>query len=292
MLMRVIDELKPELMASLHNAGFGGVYYYLSRGAEPLYQTLHELPEWEGLPLSLGEAEVPYAEPLAPAIYPMISIKEGYDYIEKNGGDPLRNPSGTSSADYAAPYGTFSVVTEVAYFDDPRCNDQTPTETLRRDSFLQSLELKREGGETLGGYFKAVEKQLKGQSPFQVSVEWWASLSENREAELNWAKTDPSMERPATVAELFSNHEQTQFYRLLGLGMYLRMLEGEIAIGNGTPTIRQCLADAAKTFDEWCGKLESTLDMRAVPIRKLVAVQLGAILACGDYLARERKGSQ
>lgn len=56
MLMRVIDELKPELMASLHNAGFGGVYYYISHPAEPMYETLHRIPEWEGLPLQLGEA--------------------------------------------------------------------------------------------------------------------------------------------------------------------------------------------------------------------------------------------
>src|SRR5262245_11417764 len=48
-LMRIIDELRPELMYSLHNAEHGGVYYYVSRDAPELYPTLQALPAWEGL---------------------------------------------------------------------------------------------------------------------------------------------------------------------------------------------------------------------------------------------------
>src|SRR5215218_7315579 len=119
MLMRVIDELKPELMASLHNAGFSGVYYYVSEGDQALFDLFHQIPAWEDLPLELGEAEVPWAEPLAPAVFPMLESSAAYDHIEANGGDPTADFAGTSSFEYARPYGTFSIVTEVAYFDDP-----------------------------------------------------------------------------------------------------------------------------------------------------------------------------
>jgi hypothetical protein len=91
------------------------------------------------------------------------------------------------------------------------------------------------------------------------------------------------------VAEHFSSIEQTQVYRFLGMGMLLRMLEGEIAIGNGTPTIRRQLIESTKVFEEWADRLESSLDMRVVPIRKLVAVQLGAVLAAAAYLAGQRE---
>jgi hypothetical protein len=289
MLMRVIDELKPELMASLHNAGFGGVYYYLSRPAEPLYDTLHALPGWEELPLQLGEAEVPYARPFAPAIFPTIRVAAGYDYMEENGVDPTASSlAGASSFEYSEPHGTFSIITEVAYYDDPRVNDQTPSGVRRRDAILQGLDLADEGGHALRAQFDAVAKDLKGRSPFQHSVEWWASLGKGREAERNWATSSPETERPATVAELFSSIEQTQFYRLLGLGMLLRMLEGEIAIGNGTPAIRAQLAESTRVFEEWADRLEHSLRMRVVPIRKLVAVQLGAVLAAADYLVGQR----
>jgi hypothetical protein len=291
MLMRVIDELKPELMASLHNAGFGGVYYYITREAEPLYETFHAIPTWENLPLRLGEAEAPWAIPYAPAIFPMLGTAAGYDYMEENGGDPLANASGTSSFEYSLKHGTFSIVTEVAYFDDPRVNDESPSTTLRRDAILHGVDVSEEGGIVLRKHFDAVAKQLKGNSPFQVSVDWWATLSARNEAVRNWANTDPGMGRFASVAEVFSSNQERQFYRLLGLGMLLRMLEGEIAIGNGTPLIRRHLAEATTTFDEWTKKLDDALEMRVVPIRKLVAVQLGAILACGDYLAGQRKRS-
>jgi hypothetical protein len=290
MLMRVIDELKPELMASLHNAGFGGVYYYISRPAEPLYDVLHAIPSWENLPLQLGEAEVPYAQPLAPAIFPAIRVSAGYDYLEQNGVDPTTSAfAGGSSFEYSEPYNTFSIITEVAYYDDPRVNDQTPSSVQRRDAILQGLDLADEGGKVLRAHFDAVAKDLKGNSPFQRSVDWWAGLGKSREAERNWAKESPETERPATVAELFSSIEQTQFYRLLGLGMLLRMLEGEIAIGNGTPAIRKQLVESTRVFEEWADRLENSLEMRVVPIRKLVSVQLGAVLAAADYLVGQRK---
>ena len=90
MLMRVIDELKPELMASLHNAGFSGVYYYVSDGDQALFDLFHQIPAWEDLPLQLGEAEVPWAQPLAPAVFPMLETSAAYDHIEANGGEPRR----------------------------------------------------------------------------------------------------------------------------------------------------------------------------------------------------------
>jgi hypothetical protein len=65
------------------------------------------------------------------------------------------------------------------------------------------------------------------------------------------------------------------------------MLEGEVGIGNGTPAIRRELVAARDTFERWGAQLESELDFRTVPIRKLVGVQFGAVLAAADYLARQ-----
>jgi hypothetical protein len=79
-----------------------------------------------------------------------------------------------------------------------------------------------------------------------------------------------------------------QFFRLCWQGLIVRMLEAEIAIGNGTPAIRKTLDEATETFERWGAQLESELNFRTVPIRKLVAVQLGAILAAAGYLAGKR----
>ena len=123
--MRVIDEVKPTLLYSLHNAGFGGVYYYVSDKCEPLYDLFHEIPSWYDLALDLGEPEVPSVEAFSPAIYGVISTAEIYDYLEQNGvPDPAEAlQSGTSSADYASQYGSFYLVVELPYYDEPRVND-------------------------------------------------------------------------------------------------------------------------------------------------------------------------
>jgi hypothetical protein len=45
-LMRVMDDLKPALVVSLHNAGFGGACYYLSRPLPSVYPTFHQESEF------------------------------------------------------------------------------------------------------------------------------------------------------------------------------------------------------------------------------------------------------
>jgi len=288
MLMRVIDRLQPVLMGSLHNAGFGGVYYYLSRDEAALYLTFHDLPEWEGLPLRLGEPEVPYAVQYAPAIFGMISTADTYDYLEANGADMAEFSHGGSSAEYAAKHGTLTLVVEMAYYDDDRVNDQTATDMNRRAAILAGLDLADDAYAVTNGHFEAVKDELQTHSAFERAIGWFMkSQRESKDAERHWAETDPATDRPATVAELFSSNQEIRFYRLLTLGMLLRMLEGEVAIGNGTPTIRRHLKEAASTFEQWAGDLEADLNMRVVPIRKLVAVQLGAVLATAEHLANE-----
>ncbi|MDQ3657557.1 MAG: peptidase [Chloroflexota bacterium] len=288
MLMRVIDRLKPTLMGSLHNAGFGGVYYYLSRDEPALYPTFYELPKWEKLPLRLGEPEVPYAVQYAPAIFKMTSAAEAYDYMEANGADMSEYSHGGSSAEYADAHGTLTLVVEMAYYDDDRVNDQTVTDTNRRAAILAGLDLSDESYAFMDAHFAAVREDLRTGSAFETAVGWFMkAVRESRDAQRHWAETDPATDRPATVAELFSSNQEIRFYRLLTMGMLVRMLEGEVAVGNGTPKIRMRLKEATTTFETWASDLEADLNMRVVPIRKLVAVQLGAVLAAADHLARE-----
>ncbi len=225
-LMRVMDDLEPALVVSLHNAGFGGVYYYLSRPLPGVYPTFHELPGWEELPLSLGEPEVPFAEKYAPAISKLSTTEDGYDYLEQNGGDVSNSEHGGSSAGYSAKYGTVTLITEMAYFDDPRVNDQTVTAIRRRDAILGGLETGKEVNEFVTRQLKAVTPDLKASSPFRTAVTSFNDYGKKQyAAQRQWAETDPGTDRPATVAELFSNNQESEFYSLLQLGMLVRLLE-------------------------------------------------------------------
>lgn len=286
-LMRVIDETKPTLLYSLHNAGFGGVYYYVSDQCDPLYDLFHDIPSWFNLALDLGEPEVPYVELLAPAIYGIISTRESYDYLEQNG---VPNPaevlqSGTSSADYASQYGSFYLVVELPYYDEARVNDQSPTDMLRRDAILQGLDKADAFDDWINARLDAVRPELQIESPFHRAVNaFLGSGKAHREAGRQWAMTAEETNRPATQAEVFSNLLGMPFYKLLILGMFARMMGAEIDAGNESVAIRAARDEAIAYLTEQGTKLESQLEYRVLPIRSLVGVQVCAGLATAAYL--------
>lgn len=292
-LMAVIDEVKPDLLFSLHNSGFGGVYYYVSHPCEPLYKLFHELPEWFGLALDLGEPEVSNAVTFAPAIYQMISSKDTYDHLEQNGvPDPAAViKSGGSSAEYAGRHGSFFLVVEMPYFDDPRVNDQSLTDVLRRDAILQSLDAQDAFDGWINDQMAKVEPDLRQETLITRAVKAFLGTGPAyREAERQWASTSEETNRPASQAEYFSSLLGTKFYRMLLLGMFARMMEAEIAAGNASAAIREAAAQARARLDEGGAELETQLNYRVIPIRSLVGVQMCAGLATAEYLRDHPRG--
>lgn len=290
-LMAVIDELKPTLIYSLHNAGFGGVYYYVSGGSDALFSQFQEIPEWFNLTLDLGEPEVSYAETLAPAVFKWLSISKAYDYLAENGvEDPATIiDAGASSAEYAAKYGSYMLVVELPYYDEPRVNDQSKTDTLRRDAILQGLDLQEESDDWIHTQMEAVKDFLTLETPISRAVTSFVRMGKShRQAERQWAQTDEATNRPATQAEVFSNLLVPRFYSLLTVGMFARVLDGEVAAGNTNPAVVTARDAARARLDEQGASLESALNYRALPIRSLVGVQVVAGLATAAYLKSEK----
>jgi hypothetical protein len=290
-LMRVIDEIKPDFLYSLHNAGFGGVYYYTSDRCEPLYETFSNIPTWFDLALDLGEPEVPFAETFAPAIYRIIATSDFYNYLEQNGvPDPAAAiDSGTSSADYASKYGSFFLVVEMPYFDDPRVNDQSLSEMRRRDAIVQGLDLQDEFDDWTTEHMELVRADLRLETPVTRAVNAFLKMGKSvRSAERQWAQTAEDTDRPATQAEVFSNVLSKPFYRLLMHGMFTRMLGDEIAAGNTSAAIAASHQAAVARLESFGGNLEAKLNYRALPIRSLVGVQTCAGLATAIYIASKK----
>ena len=286
-LMKVIDELKPRFMFSLHNAGFGGVYYYVSRACAPLYQPFSEIPEWFGLALDLGEPEVSNAVTLAPAIYQTLSLEDDYDHIEKMGvADPSTMiTSGASSEGYARHYGTFSLIVEMPYYDEPRVTDLSPTEVMRRDAILKGLDQADAFAGWMTSRLEKVEPYLTLKTAVRSATENFLRLSVGwRETERKWAQSTDDTLRMATQAELFSNLQGRSFYQLLLLGMFARTVADEVAADNPEPLVAELAAEAKAYLEQEGAALESQLNYRALPIQGLVGVQVCAGLATAEYL--------
>lgn len=289
-LMRVIDETKPRLLYSLHNAGFGGVYYYVSDECPPLYDAFHQIPEWFGLALDLGEPELSFAEPYAPAIYRMLTSNDMYDHLERHGVAEPGEVIGfkASSAQYAERHGSFFLIVEMPYFDEPRVNDQSLTDTIRRDAILGAMDIAIEHDDWIRGLHASIESDLRLDSPVRRALEDFLAMSAGfREADREWVLAAEETNRPATQAELFSNMHASRFYKMLNTGLLARMLRDEMAAGNSQPAILSASEAADKRLETDGDALEGALDYRAIPIRSLVGVQCCAGLATAAYLKND-----
>ncbi len=279
-LMKLMEEVRPDFIFSLHNSGFGGVYAYLTHDIPEYYPDFYRVVESQDLPLHLGEAEVPYAVTYSKAIFAELGIEKAYDFLEENGvPDPATViKSGGSSTSYANRFGDpLCIVCEMPYFYNPAIHNTSPSDMLRRDAVLEGLQKSKADGEFFRQQYDRVKDFLTIQSPFRDTME--DRISSNDEylaSQENWARNDPVLNVPATVAEKFDNLLVRRFYNLLSIGMFVRMIQAEMDASGQKSALVDALQATQKWFDEESSALEKELAYDVVPIQKLVRVQLGA----------------
>lgn len=287
-VMRLVDEHRPALLCSLHNSELGGAYYYLSRPEPALHPVLQEIPERLGLSLDRGEPEAPWLSRFADGIFEMLDIKRMYDYQEARGELRADAIGGNSSAPYAKRHGTLTLLSEVPYWTDDRAGDDARSGLSYADALrAQALELAEMGG-LMVGVLDAVRNDVKSDSPYLRASRYFApGLVESGET-IQRRADEAESERPATVAEVASLNDLVHSFRLRFPGMLLRALDGELAIGNVTPTIRRERARLAERFEVYLAEAVADSSAEALPIRSLVATQYGALTATANHLHRQR----
>ncbi len=297
-LMNIIDEYKPDFIYSLHNAGFGGVYYYISEEAPLLYPIYQLYPRSLNIPLSLGEPEAPWMIKFTEAIFKMPSVTDYYEFIEKQGLDPVEViKHGGSSYDYAKNLNPrlIELVTEVPYLYDPRIEDlrENDENILRRDAVLEALDWREKIFNFIKEIYGKTKKIIGEKDPCSESGRLMESLEyfietapRSIEAQRRWAETDPSLERRATVAELFDNRYVAKFYTTLSLGMLLRLLNSE---SKNSGELKSLLEEVENRFNELIKLLEENKMYRVIEIWKLVKIQLAAGLYTTLYTQLTRR---
>lgn len=277
-LMNIIEEAKPVFIYSLHNAGFGGVYNYISEDAPLLYPILEKAYKDLNLPAALGEPEMPYAVKLADAVYIMPTIEDSYDHMEKHGqGDPAEVINcGTSSIGYAKRFSdkVFELVCEVPYYYDPRVEDMSETEHNRRDLVLKGIDRNKKLYDEIESIYLKHKENMTVNSPVRQALEYFTeTYKKHLPTSINWAKNAPELERNATMAEFFDNGPVAESYNLLMWGMLRRiMLENFEATKNDEFKI-----EAEKIYDlmvKHSLETDKKMEFHVIPIKKLVQVQL------------------
>jgi hypothetical protein len=279
-LINVITALRPKFTYSLHNAGLGGGYYYLSPHRPAIDDALRDLMTTRGIPLALGEPEMPWGVELSPAIYQSPALPEHYDFLEKYGADPVsKMQGGEGSYGFAKTIcDSAHLICELPYFYDRRIEDASLTTTSRKNAILQGIESTADMQRTLSELYEKHGSKMTIPSRFRRAAENLNKLIvDGTESKRDWANSEKSLDVPATGAQLFDSLTVGRFYNLLIVGMAVRGLRLEMS-QNPNSELADVLADLETRFAKWAEELEKELDYRVIPIKTLVEIQLGAAL--------------
>ncbi|RWZ51552.1 peptidase M14 [Labedella phragmitis] len=284
-VMRLMVETSPALLVGLHNAELGGVYYYVSRELAGAVDALHAIPDALGLPLDAGEPESADLTAIAPAVFRAPLATEHYDHLESLGVDPTVEVGGGGSADYAAQFGTLTLIAELPYWTHPDALDTDPSETSYDDVLRAKAAGLRELGAVLERALADAAPHLSIESPFlRASRAFVPMMTVAGDAEAARAEV-PESRRPATVAEVFTNADLVRCFRLRFGGMLVRAFEAEVVAGIAHVEVRRAHAALRATYDEWIAESDAVEGIAVLPVERLVGVQYASTLAMAGLLA-------
>lgn len=286
-LMKIIDETKPEFIYSLHNAGFGGTYWYVSKQFPKIWDRFYKVSENQSVPLHLGEPEVNYIPEFAPAIYKMFGTKEIYDYYETYADVAPEQllDTGTSAHGYAEAQGIDAtvLVTELPYFYEPSIEDNSLLDITRATSFLEGLDFSVENARELETFYNQLPKECD--NPFlrmtSVSIKHTKSQYDLTK---NFVLNNEEYQQLCKVSEDFDNSKVKRFYSLLSWGTLLRGIETELPNYPELETVRAAVEDV---FNQRAKACEELLDYKFIPIKKLIRIQLECGLLVLDQLEQK-----
>jgi hypothetical protein len=284
-LMALFDRVQPDVFVGLHNAEFGGVYFYLNQDDTVLARELRDLPAAFGLPLDVGEPEMDGLIRLDDAVFRAPLARERYDHREALGLPPETRSGGAGTADYLERYGTTTMIAELPYWTHPDASDTTPTSRPYRDVIAEKADALDALHVLLQRELDRARPALTIDSPFRRASEAFVpGMGEAAKAERARLR-DPALSRPATVAEVFGNREVARTFRLRFGGILRRALAAEVDAGVAREAVRSASAEIDAAFARWLAD-ETDTDLVPAPVSALVGVQLAAVLAT----VRRRRG--
>ena len=288
-LMKLLEDTKPCFLYSLHNAGFCGVYFYVSEDIKTMCDEFQELVKNDDLPLHEGEPEMEFGQKLYPGIYKQLTVRAGYDFYEKQGVD-ISNfiKIGAGSYDYlqeVAGKDNFCLICEMPYVYDKDLENTNPSEYIRRDIVLDSVKKRKE-------IFNFMRKIFRNVDPYcDKSTRLYSTVRTNMDTykqilnvSAGFAKSSPMFDRKATIAEAFDSKYASLFGALTTFSQLGRLCKEAYELNPDKVELQQMQTDVEEYIEQQMNKLISEINLEVVPIMKLVRIQVGSAFIALKHL--------
>lgn len=282
-LKKLIDKIKPDLIYPLHNSGFSGAYFFVSKNfGKKFLDSLINLTKKLNIPLHLGEPEISFMKEYKKPIYHMFGFVDYYNYMKNHGQDPNKVlKCGTSTVDYAQKINsnTFGLITEIPYLFNDKIFNKTKIDKTRRECNLIKLENAKRTNEFIENKFKNYHDTCNKKSPFYLNTKWIIKkirlLIKTEEKEISY----PKYKRKATIAEEFDCTVGNNFNDCTKLGQFFRLAK-ESNLNNLQQEILNKIKNKSKYIDKEC---------KTLPVTNLVKLQIGALFISIKYLNNKKK---
>ncbi len=291
-LMKYMEELKPELLVSLHNSAYGGAYWYLTKGDPVLCEALENAAKRQNVPLHLGEPEAEYMKNYSDAVFPMMSIKEFVANMQpaEEATEKAEQFCGGCSGDYIETIcDCQTVIAELPYFYDPRIEDKSPSDMTHGEAMRENARLKRTSYVKLLETWNMVSHLFTEDNPFHEFVKTCIDAFDI-EAESKYLNPENQEgQEKATVSQVFDNIYGARIFEIVNFGLSARACEYELKkLGpndkHKAEILTQCRKEFLDNAERLCAWVEENAATDVIPIRKLVSVQLESALLTAKYV--------
>lgn len=283
-VMKLMEQLQPDFVYSLHNSSFGGVYWYVSHNRDDILSKLPKAAERVNLPLNLGEPECPFSKTFAPAIYEFLRSTQYYDYYEQTlDGNPAEYMAGGgSSLDYMQSVNpdAFVMMCEEPYFYCPDSSDLSLCKDVtRRESILEGMEKRKVIVAETIRHYEVLKQYADLNTMYMRALAMYADAGEDEEkAQIALMNEHPEeFDVPATIASRFDGQIASPWYPLLAFGMLMGAAKETletITEEAARQTLQNLIRECQCFIEKQCEQIQSVVPCQPIAIRKLVSVQM------------------
>jgi len=271
-LTGLLERLRPDFVYPLHNSGFGGAYFFISKPLNFSHvNEIIELAKNLGLPLHLGAPEEDFLKEFVKPIYGTFGYADYADHYKKQGinfSEILNH--GDSGMKFAESLGAFTIVTEIPYFFDKRIVNMNLSNRTKRECMVESINRSEESYEFIKKMFFLVKDSLDNSSPFYEVLKRYIDVTPGRLKVRSEVVKNEKYDSNASIAEEYDEWLSSHFSKGLMLGQFLRIAPKTIC-----PILEKELADTFQTVKT---------SFETIPIQKLVQLQIGVMLITINYL--------
>lgn len=300
-LRDILDRCRPDFFFSLHNASFGGAFYFLSRDmGGKYYGDIHRLLERHRFPIEKRPIWQEMCAPFAAGIAEMWTVGKFYDYLERTVPAPEKSVRfGAGSWDHLAHINPRALifVSEMGYLRHPDGDSERDTGQNRRQFMLRLDADARFLTSVLMDEWEKVRNDVDTSSPFHRALigsrllptkeelcEGRANVSRYPPAEILF---NPKYDRAMTAGDRL--HACIDYaYSLFSRHQLVRLLKASPR----TRAVREALTRLEPLFEQALRDTFSGVDLDAfevVDCDTLARVQLGSGLIALSSVIEERQ---